>query len=124
MRKTIYLMLLLSTLSFALKIDELEFGKVVGQNNKVEKIFNLTNNDIEDKIYRISIEGDKNIKVTPTLLNLSPQQNKKFKVEVTAKNSKGNYDYFLVIKEVRQKRLKKGVALNKVVKIKQSYKIK
>lgn len=124
MRKTIYLMLLLSTLSFALKIDELEFGKVVGQNNKVEKIFNLTNNDIEDKIYRISIEGDKNIKVTPTLLNLSPQQSKEFKVEVTAKNSKGNYDYFLVIKEVRQKRLKKGVALNKVVKIKQSYKIK
>lgn len=124
MRKTIYLMLLLSTLSFALKIDELEFGKVVEQNNKVEKIFNLTNNGMEDKIYRISIEGDKNIKVTPALLNLSPQQNKEFKVEVTAKNSKGNHDYFLVIKEVRKKQLKKGVALNKVVKIKQFYKIK
>ena len=117
-------MSLLSTLSFAFKIDELEFGKVVEQNNKVEKIFNLTNNGIEGKIYRISIEGDKNIKVTPALLNLSPQQNKEFKVEVAAKNSKGNHDYFLVIKEVRKKQLKKGVALNKVVKIKQSYKIK
>ena len=117
-------MLLLSTLSFAFKIDELEFGKIVEENNRVEKVFNLTNNGIEDTIYRISIEGDKNVKVTPALLNLSPQQNRAFNIEVTAKNPKGNYDYFLVIKEVRQKRLKKGVTLNKIVKIKQSYKIK
>lgn len=117
-------MSLLSTLSFAFKIDGLEFGKVVEQNNKVEKVFNLTNNGIEDKIYKISIEGDKNIKITPALLNLPPQQSKEFRVEVTAKNPKGNYDYFLVIKEVRQKRLKRGVTLNKIVKIKQSYKIK
>lgn len=118
------MMFLLSTFSFALKINELEFGKVVEQNKKVEKFFNLTNNDIDSKIYKISVEGDNNVKITPSSLNLLPQQSKKFKVEVTADNPPGNYSYFLIITEVKDKKLKKGVSLNKIVKIKQTYKIR
>lgn len=122
--KFIYLMIFLSTLCFAFKIDELEFNKIVDQNKKVEKIFNLTNNGLESKLYKITIEGDNNIKVTPSLLNLLPQESQEFKVEVTGNSFKGNHNYFLVIKEVKKKQFNKGITLNKTIKIKQKYTIK
>lgn len=112
---------MLSTLCFAFKIDELEFNKIMKQNERVEKIFTITNNELETKIYKISIEGDKNVKVTPSVLNLLPQESKKIKIEVIGKNSKGNYEYFLVIREINKNSLKKGVNLNKIIKIKQKY---
>ncbi len=119
--KTTCLILILSTLCFAFKIDELEFNKIMKQNERVEKIFTITNNELETKIYKISIEGDKNVKVTPSVLNLLPQESKKIKIEVIGKNSKGNYEYFLVIREINKNSLKKGVNLNKIIKIKQKY---
>lgn len=121
---SIYLLFLVSTFSFAFKIDELEFGKIVEQNKKAEKTFTLTNNDVGTKIYRISIEGDKNIKVSPSLLNILPQQSKKFKLNVIADNIKGEHSYFLVIREVKKDKVKKDVGINEIIKIKQKYMIK
>ena len=117
-------MIFLSTLSFAFKIDELEFGKILNTNQKMDKVFTLENNNTETKIYKISVEGDKNVKITPNLLNLQPHQSKKFKLEVTAKKPKGEHSYFLIITEVRKEALKKEVGINKIIKIKQKYTIK
>lgn len=118
------MLFLVSTFSFAFKIDELEFGKIVEQNKKAEKTFTLTNNDVDTKIYRISIEGDKNIKVSPSLLNILPQQSKKFKLNIIADNIKGEHSYFLVIREVKKDKVKKDVGINEIIKIKQKYMIK
>lgn len=117
-------MLILSTVCFGLKIDELEFDKVVGRAEVAEKIITLTNNELETKIYKLSIEEDKNIKLTPSLITLLPQESKKIKIKVFGKNIKGDYTYFLVIKEVNKNALKKGVKLNKTIKILHKYKVK
>lgn len=119
--KTICLILILSALCFAFKIDELELNKVIKQNERVDKVFTITNNEIETKIYKVSIEGDENVRVIPSVLNLLPQENKKFRIEVMGKNIRGNYEYFLVIREINKKSLEKGVNLNKIIKIKQKY---
>lgn len=118
------MILLLPKFSFAFKIDELKFGKILEPNKKTNKVFTLTNNENNAILYEISIEGDSNVKAIPSLLRLLPQQSKKFTLEIIANNLKGDYNYFLVIKEIKKEKLSQGIDLNKIVKIKQAYTIK
>ncbi|MGL4687677.1 MAG: hypothetical protein ACRCVS_03205 [Fusobacteriaceae bacterium] len=122
-------MLIISTLSLAFKIDEVNFGKEIEKGKKESKIFTLGNNNEENRIYRLSVEGSNDVKISPNILNLKSLQKKEFKVEVEGKASKGSHSYFLVIKEIKSNKIKSNkiknsVGIDKIVKFKQSYVVK
>lgn len=108
---------------YALKIDDLKFDKTIKQNEIEKKEFTLTNSEIDEKIYRLSIEDDKNVKVLPNIIQLKPFENKKIQIQVKGIGNKGERNYFLVIKEIEKIKQNK-ININKSVKIKQTYKIK
>ena len=116
--------LLVFTFSFSFKLSELEFSEIVSKGTKKSKRYTLTNNNKVNKLYTISVESDKNIKISPNALNLKPLDSRNFTIEVTGKGKVGEHSYFLVIKEVNKEKSKEGVDLNKIVRIKQKYTIK
>ncbi|WP_297597281.1 hypothetical protein [uncultured Cetobacterium sp.] len=117
------IMLLLNTFSYGFKINDLNFNEKISRGESQTKEFILTNNDINSKIYRILIEGDEDVKVMPNILTIDYLSSKKIKIKVDANKSKGDYSYFLVIKEIEKQLKEQGVGINKIVKIKQSYQI-
>lgn len=120
----VFLLIITVTMSFAFKIDELKFGKEIEAGKIGSKIFTLTNNNSESIIYKIAIEGKENVKISPKLVNLYPKEEKRFEIKIEAEKIKGEYDYFLVIKEIRKEKLKKDIDINKTVRIKQLYIVK
>ena len=116
--------LLVFTFSFSFKLSELEFGETVQKGLKKSKSYTLTNNNKVNKLYTISAQGDKNIKISPNALNLKPLDSRKFTIEVTGKGKVGEHEYFLIVKDVNKEKSKEGVDLNKIVRIKQKYTIK
>lgn len=116
-------MLLLNTFSYGFKINDLNFNEKISRGESQTKEFVLTNNDTNSKIYRILIEGDEDVKVMPNILTIDYLSSKKIKIKVDANKSKGDYSYFLVIKEIEKQLKEQGVDINKIIKIKQSYQI-
>lgn len=112
--------------SFSFSLNDLKFDEKVKQGSSKTKEYILSNNNNDTKIYTLSIEDSKkdaNIKIQPKNLIIDPLVDKKFNIEIKGTQNKGNYDYFLVIKELNKSDSKKGVTINKVIKIKQKYTI-
>lgn len=120
MIKKIILFVILSFSTFAFKIDEVKFDKIVPLGKSVTKEFTLENTKDKGVRYMLSIEGNKkNISVTPTKIILQGKEKGKFKVTVKGE-PKGKGEYFLVIDE-------KYLDLNKEstqMKINMKYRIK
>ena len=116
--------LLVFTFSFSFKMNELEFSETVSKGLKKSKTYTLTNNNKVNKLYAIYVEGDKNIKISPNALNLKPLDSREFTLEVTGNGKVGVHKYFLVVKEVNKDKIKSGIDINKIIKIKQEYTIK
>ena len=114
---------MLSMNLYALKIDDLKFDKIIKKNETQKKEFILTNNEVDEKIYRLTIENDKNVKVLPNIIQLKSYESKKIQIQVKGSEGKGDRNYYLVIKEI-QKTKQNKININKSVKIKQTYKIK
>ena len=113
--------LVLSTITFAFEISDLKFGESVKVGEKKFKEYTLTNNTTTDKIYKLGIEGQNPIKITPNAITLKPLQEKKFKIEVEGKEPIGKHDYFLTIKEINKDQSTDRVDINKTIRIKQTY---
>lgn len=120
MIKKIILFVILSFSTFAFKIDEVKFDKIVPLGKSVIKEFTLENTKDKGVRYMLSIEDNKkNISVTPTKIILQGKEKGKFRVTVKGEQ-KGKGEYFLVIDE-------KYLDLNKEstqMKINMKYRIK
>lgn len=125
MVKKILLFFILSVSVFCLEISDMRFDKEIELGKKVSKEFTLENNSEKDKVYRLGIEGDKNVKVKPNIINLKKFEKKKFKVEAIGK-TKGNHQYYLIIKETKNlnKTNEEGVEILKNLRILQKYNVK
>lgn len=126
-KKIIMLLILCSTFVFSFEINSIRFDEELLYGQKKSKTFSVGNSSKREKLYRLTIEGDKNVKVKPTTLNIKPFERKEFTIEVNGKK-KGENQYYLVIKEIKssasQEETKEGIELLKTIKILQKYIVK
>lgn len=125
-KKTLFFLgnFLLNIHLFSFEINDLKFGEKIARGETKIKEYVLGNNSLYSKIYKLEIEGkDKNIEVFPNLINLNSMESSKFEIRVLGNKPKGNYKYFLVIKEIKKEKVQNSVSLNKVVRIQQEYSI-
>lgn len=126
-KKIIILLILCSTFVFSFEINSIRFDEELLSGQKKSKTFSVGNSSKKEKLYRFTIEGDKNVRVKPTTLNIKPFERKEFTIEVNGKK-KGENQYYLVIKEIKssasQEETKEGIDLLKTIKILQKYTVK
>lgn len=126
-KKIIILLILCSTFVFSFEINSIRFDEELLSGQKKSKTFSVGNSSKKEKLYRLTIEGDKNVRVKPTTLNIKPFERKEFTIEVNGKK-KGENQYYLVIKEIKssasQEETKEGIDLLKTIKILQKYTVK
>ncbi|MGO5426347.1 hypothetical protein [Fusobacterium mortiferum] len=127
LKKIVILLLLCTTFVFAFEINTIRFDEEVSKGKKVSKTFSVGNNSEKVKVYKLAIEGDKNVKVKPNAITIKPFERKEFTIEVNGKK-KGENQYYLMIKEIKtsvsQKENEEGIELLKTIKILQKYTVK
>lgn len=126
MIKKIMLFIVFNVMAFSFEINDIRFDKEVVKGGRISKEFVVHNSDKEEVMYKLSIEGDKDIKIKPNLIRIKKDENKKFKIEVMGRKNRGEYQYYLVVKEVKAPKeiVGEGVEILKTIKILQKYKIK
>lgn len=126
MIKKIMLFIVFNVMAFSFEINDIRFDKEVVKGGRISKEFVVHNSDKEKVMYKLSIEGDKDIKIKPNLIRIKKDENKKFKIEVMGRKNRGEYQYYLVVKEVKAPKeiVGEGVEILKTIKILQKYKIK
>lgn len=126
MIKKIMLFIVFNIMAFSFEINDIRFDKEVVKGGRISKEFVVHNSDKEEVMYKLSIEGDKDIKIKPNLIRIKKDENKKFKIEVMGRKNRGEYQYYLVVKEVKAPKeiVGEGVEILKTIKILQKYKIK
>lgn len=126
MIKKIMLFIVFNIMAFSFEINDIRFDKEVVKGGRISKEFVVHNSDKEEVMYKLSIEGDKDIKIKPNLIRIKKDENKKFKIEVMGKKNRGEYQYYLIVKEVKAPKeiVGEGVEILKTIKILQKYKIK
>lgn len=117
--------LMITISSFAIKVDDVKFNKVVKQGESVEKAFTLTNNKDVVVKYTLNIENpseNKNIEVTPKTILMLPKQKKQFKIKVKGEGV-GEKSYYLNVKEnsIDLKTQKNDLKINMVYRFQQKY---
>lgn len=122
----IFLYFILRFSSFAYEISDLKFSKEVSLGEEAVKEYTIRNNDSYDVRYSFSIEGAENVKVKPSVLVLSPEEEKKFYIHVKAGNETGKKNYYFVINEkvVAPKTDKAQLYINLKSRIFQEYIVK
>lgn len=126
MLKKIILYFFMCVLTYSFEVSDIRFDKVVGKGEKVSKNYILGNTGEKEIMYKLSIEGSKNIKIRPNVIRLKPNETKKFDIEVTGKGKAGKYNYYFIAQEMELPELKseEGVKVLKTIKIFQEYEIK
>lgn len=126
MLKKIIIFMLTNILAFSFEINEIRFDKEILKGKKDSKEFVVNNSNNNKKAYLLSIEGDENVKVIPKILQIKSGEKELFKIEVDGKKSKGEHQYYLVIKELKSpKEIQgRGVEILKTIKILQKYTVK
>jgi hypothetical protein len=122
MIKKFALFILFNIMVFSFEINDIRFDK----GETISKEFTVHNSNKEEIMYKLTIEGDKEVRVSPNLIRIKKDENKKFNIEVRGKKNKGEYQYYLVVKQVKTPKevVGEGVEILKTIKILQKYRIK
>lgn len=104
----------------AITIDSIKLDIRVRIGERVGKRVEITNNSKESVEYKIEIDGDKNIRVTPKKFILEAGKKKVLNISVIGKEGLGEKEFYLIIIE-RKLSEGSGVSTNYRYRIKQKY---
>ena len=126
MIKKFALFILFNIMVFSFEINDIRFDKEIIKGETISKEFTVHNSNKEEIMYKLTIEGDKEVRVSPNLIRIKKDENKKFNIEVRGKKNKGEYQYYLVVKQVKTPKevVGEGVEILKTIKILQKYRLK
>lgn len=88
MIKKFALFILFNIMVFSFEINDIRFDKEIIKGETILKEFTVHNSNKEEIMYKLTIEGDKEVRVSPNLIRIKKDENKKFNIEVRGKKIK------------------------------------
>lgn len=123
MRRGIWILIFFCCMTnlMAFSISKLDFDKVIRVGKTGKEKYYIKNDNITVMRYQIRIEGNKNVKVSPSNVILKPYEKKPIIIEATGTKI-GKEKYTLVIVESSLKK-EKGLNIRMNYEIEQRYKV-